>query len=162
MKTLAKCLGAIALVLAVLFAYLVAGAHLQVSLASEAVVPASDYAELFAQTMEGLATGELADRQFRAPDSEDIGDYCFIVADLSVGSFGLLPCEWIEAGVTPLPGDIVLAYNDVPDVPPLGRSKAQLFILARADAAQTGHGVWIEYYAYGMRMTADAKARTER
>ena len=159
MKNLAKCLGACALVLAVLFAYFIAGAHLQVSVSNETVVPASDYAELFAQTMERLSTGELADRQFKAPDSEDIADYAFIVADLSVGSFGLLPCEWIEVGVTPLAGDIALAFGDVPDIPPLGRAKTQLFILAKAGEAQTGHGVWIEYYAYGVHMTADAKAR---
>jgi len=159
MKTLAKCLGAIALVLAVLFAYLVAGTRLQVSVSNESIVPAAEYAQLFAQTMEGLRSGELAERQFSAAETEDIADYVFIVADLSVGSFGLLPCEWIRAGVTPMAGDVALAYNDVPDVPPLGRAKAQLFILAQADRAQTGHGVWIEYYAYGIRMNADAKVR---
>ncbi len=159
MKTLARCLGAIALVLAVLFAYLVAGAHLQVSITNEEAVPAAEYAELFAQTMERMRSGEFADRQFRAAPSEDISDYVFIVTDLSVGSFGLLPCEWLRAGVTPLEGDIVLAYNDLPDIPPLGRAKAQVFLLAEAGSARTGHGVWIEYYAYGVPMTADAKVR---
>lgn len=159
MKMLAKCLGAVTLVLAVIFAYLVAGTRLQVSASNETIIPAAEHSELFEQTMRAVRAGEMGDRLYSAAPQGDIDDYVFITIDVSVGSFGLLPCEWITAGVSPMEGDIALIQNRLPDAQPLGRQKGQIILLAEADRAQTGHHVWIEYYALGYRTYADAKLK---
>lgn len=159
MKTLSKCLAAVALVVAVIFAYLVAGTRLQVSVYNEYVVPAAQESERFARAQRSIQSGETGDRLYSAAPQGDIDDYVFIVLEMSVRSFGMLPCEWISAGVTPLPGDIALIENDVADLGPLGRTSAQIWILADKQTAQTGHGAWIDYYAFGIRSYADAKSR---
>ena len=159
MKMLAKCLGAVTLVLVVIFAYLVAGTRLQVSATNETIIPAAEQKELFEQAMRSIHAGEMDDRLYTAAPQGDIDDYVFITIDVSVGSFGLLPCEWITAGVSPLEGDIALIRNRLPDAQPLSRQKGQIILLAEADKAQTGHHVWIEYYAFGYRTYADAKMK---
>lgn len=159
MKMLAKCLGSVALVLAVIFAYLVAGVRLQASASNEIVIPAAQEQARFEDAMRRIESGELGGRLYGSVPQGDIDDYSFIVIDLSVGSFGLLPCEWITAGVSPLEGDIALVEYAVPDVEPLSRVSKQIWILAEADKAQTGHSVWIEYYAFGYKTYADAKIK---
>ena len=159
MKTLAKCLGSVALVLAVIFIYLIAGTRLQVSASNETVIPASQESERFEKAIRSIESGEMGDRLYTAAPKGDIDDYSFIVLDLSVGSFGVLPCEWITAGISPLEGDIALVEHTVPDVEPLSRVKTQIWILAETDRAQTGHSVWIEYYAFGYKTYADAKMK---
>ena len=159
MKTLAKSLGSVALVLAVAFAYLVFGARLQVSLLSENVVPAAAYPEVFEKTMEDIRTGVLTDRVYGDAGAGSIEDYCFVEMRLTARSFGLLPCQWVVVRVTPMPGDIALATEEMPDVAPLSRSEATVLVLAKADSVQTGHAAWIEYYAFGARSYADAVRR---
>lgn len=159
MKMLAKCLGSVTLVIAVIFAYLVAGTRLQVSVTAETIIPAAQESERFEQALRSIQSGEAGDRLYGAAPQGTIDDYSFIVLDLSVGSFGLLPCEWITAGISPMEGDIALIEYTVPDVGPLSRVKTQIWILAAADKAQTGHSAWIEYYAFGYKTYADAKLK---
>ncbi len=158
MKTLAKCLGSVALVLVLMAAWFVLGARLQVSVVNETIVPASEEPELFAQAMADLRSGALGGDVFVSAPEKDISEYSFVILEMRVGSFGLLPCEWITAGVTPLPGDIALVQKEIPDVGPLGRARAEICILADAAAAQTGHGAWIEYYAFGIHTYRDARS----
>lgn len=160
MKILAKYLSSVALVLAVIFACLVAGTRLQVSVCAENIIPAAQESERYEEALRQIESGALGNRLYSAVPQGDMDDYVFVVLDLSVRSFGLLPCEWITAGVTPLAGDIALIENSVPDVRSPGRSTAQIWILADAQTAQTGHGVWIEYYAFGVHTYADAKDLT--
>jgi len=159
MKTIAKTLGSIALVLIVVLVYLVAGTRLQVSAANETIIPAAQEPERFAQALRSVKSGEAGDRLYGALGSENIEDYCFITLDVKIGSFGLLPCEWITAGVSPLEGDIALVEYELPDAKPLSRSTTSIWILADAQRAQTGHHVWIEYYAFGYKTYLDAKMR---
>ena len=65
----------------------------------------------------------------------------------------------LEFFFSPMEGDIALIQNRLPDAQPLGRQKGQIILLAEADRAQTGHHVWIEYYALGYRTYADAKLK---
>ena len=157
MKMLAKCLGSVALVLAVIFAYLIAGTRLQVTISNEEIIPASQESELFYQALREIESGALGDRQYASLSGTDIDRYSFIALDLSIGSFGLLPCEWVRAGIAPKEGDVALLSSDLPDVQPLSRVKARLWILTEADRAQTGHSAWIEYYAFGYQVFADAR-----
>lgn len=158
MKTLAKSLGAVTLVLVVAFAYLVMGTRLQARVVSETVVPASAYPEAFASAMEKIRTGGFpGDRQYAETSSDKMEDYSFVEIRVSASSFGLLPCEWIEVRVTPLAGDIALAACALPDIDALSRAEATALVLARSDMATTGHGVWLEYYAFGAHTYVDAK-----
>jgi len=159
MKTFAKTMGALALVLAVILAYLVAGTRLQTSASNERIIPAVQESERFEQALRTVKSGAAGDRQYGVIGSDNIEDYCFVVLDITVGSFGLLPCEWVTAGITPMEGDIALVEADLPDIRPLSRSTTTIYILADAQKAQTGHHAWIEYYAFGYKTFADAKAR---
>ncbi|MDO4739448.1 MAG: hypothetical protein Q4A66_02165 [Eubacteriales bacterium] len=159
MKTLAKSLGAMALVLTVIFAYLVAGTRLQVSSSNETIIPAAQESERFEQAVRAIESGEIGDRLYSAGPIGDISEYSFITMDITVSSFGLLPCEWIRAGVAPLEGDVALVECELPDADLLSRNTTRIWILARSDSASTGHSAWIEYYAFGYKTYADAKAR---
>jgi len=159
MKMLAKSIGSVALVLAVIFAYLVAGTRLQVASGNERIVPAAQEPERFAQAVRAIESGQTGDRLYAAAPTGNIDEYCFIALDITVGSFGLLPCEWITAGIAPMEGDIALVEFDLPDAEPLSRRTTTVWILADAEKAQTGHRAWIEYYAFGYRTYADAKMK---
>lgn len=161
MKKLAKCLGSVTLILIVIFAYLVAGTRLMVSVTGETIIPAAQESERFAQALRKIKDGAIDDKLYTSVPTEDINEYSFIVLDLSIRSFGLLPCEWIQAGIAPMQGDIALVEADISDVGPLSRETPSLWILAEAGKAQTGHRAWIEYYAFGYPTVVDAKPRTE-
>lgn len=157
MKQLAKVLGVISVIFALIAAYLFAGAHLQLRVTETQIVAASEQPELFAASVRKLANGELGDRAYTQNVPESIDDCCFVRIRLNVRSFGLLPCEWITAGVTPLAGDIALVESRVPDIDALGSRQVDLWLLAEKGAVAEGRGVWIDYYAFGSPTYAEAQ-----
>lgn len=130
MKQLAKVLGVISVILALIAAYLFAGTHLQVRVTETQIVAASEQPELFAASVSRLANGELGDRAYTQNIPESADDCCFVRIRVNVRSFGLLPCEWITAGVTPLAGDIALVESRVPDIGALASRQVDLWLLA--------------------------------
>ena len=157
MKQLAKVLGVISVILALIAAYLFAGTHLQVRVTETQIVAASEQPELFAASVSRLANGELGDRAYTQNVPESADDCCFVRIRLNVRSFGLLPCEWITAGVTPLAGDIALVESRVPDIGALASRQVDLWLLAEKGAAADGRGVWIDYYAFGSPTYAESQ-----
>lgn len=156
-KSLSRILSGAAVLLFLLCVYCAAGTRLQVRIVQERIVPAQELPTLFTQVIEELSAGAHADSRFLPlPESRSPEDYALVELTLRAGSFGLLPCEWITAGVTPLPGDIALVRSSLPDIGPLGRAEERIYLLCEKHNAQTGHRAWITYYAFGIHMYKDA------
>lgn len=160
MKTLAKTLGAMLLVIALLAVYLIWGARLSVSVTNEYVVPASEMADEFESAMERISSGEIEDKCWFRPVSMDIEDYSFVVMEVTARSRGMLPCEWITAGITPLEGDHVLVSDRLDDIGAFGSSTGRILLLSDASTASTGHSLWLNYYAFGIKTCAEASGRS--
>ncbi len=157
MKTLAKTLAVLTLIAAVTLTWLIWGAHLRLTVISEDIIAASDHPEEFEKAVARLGSGELDAVCWRKPASLEIEDYSFIVITAEARSYGILPCEWITAGVSPLEGDYVLLNDRFDDIRALGSSKADIVILADSSLAAKGHKVWAEYYAFGIKTYSEAK-----
>ena len=138
MKTLAKILAGITLVVVAVLAYLILSSGLTLSVDIQTVPAAENLAEYVSRT-----------------GSEEGSNACSIVhIRVEAKNRGLIPAEWAQLNFSTLDGDIV-AYDLVggpSDIPAFGSDTFSVSLITSTPAARS---IWISYYLAGREVIAE-------
>ena len=151
MKSLAKFLTGITLVIAALLAYYLYSSNLPVAL-SVKQVSAAERSEEFNKIREDIENGKY--EGVTVPHSIDA--YSFVTLTVSAKNFSPFPAEWAQFVPKGMEGDIVLLPDDA-GPKDIGRFKEGAFtvtyLTSNPETYRTG---WLEYYILGRFHSVEA------
>lgn len=153
MKSFAKFLTGITLVVALLITYYILSSRLYMQVDIR-VVPARERAEDFAHVKENVDNGLYGD----IGDLEDIDAYYFASIVVKAKNYSLFSAEWAELSVRTIEGDVMLFARDIgpKDIGGFGADSFEVTLLTRASEQQRSG--WLEYYIFGRQHTLEVNA----
>lgn len=144
MKTFAKFLTGVTVVIVALLAYYIYSSNLALSV-NVTIVPASERADDFDKIAMDVQAGDYEN----ISALRSMEEYYFVTIDVSAKNFSPFPAEWAQFVPRPIEGDVIIASQDAgpKDIERFkeGRFSVTLLTTAR-ETTRTG---WLEYYVFG-------------
>jgi len=149
MRSLAKALTGITVVIVLLFIYILYSARLHVVLVDVSVQSASEQETIFRNVQASAARGEAGITIFDSDFNRSADQYDFISLTYEITNFGLFPAEWLDLNVIPGAGDQLQVSELLPDISGLRKARLTTVILTQKGGANIERAAELEYYVLG-------------
>ncbi len=154
MKSFAKFLTGITLVIVALLAYYLYSSNLPVVVSSKQV-SATEKSEEFYKIREDIENGKYEG----VSGLHSIDVYSFVTLTVSAKNFSPFPAEWAQFVPKGADGDVVVLLNDA-GPKDIGRFKeAEFTVTILTSSPETVRSGWLEYYILGRFHSVEAQPR---
>ena len=155
MKKLAIFLTVVTAIALILVFYQLYASNLRLEVTRVDITPASQRADAFGGLLTAARRGDLEHSLYRADIPDDPAQCVLVTITLSLRNHGLLPAEWIDVEVEPMPGDYLRVPNASIDLRALRYTDLSIVLLSGLESAGEPRPLHITYYVLGrpMRLT---------
>jgi len=116
------------------------------------IASASERADAFGGLLTAARRGDLEHSLYRADIPDDPAQCALVTITLNLRNHGLLPAEWIDVEVEPMPGDYLRVPNASIDLRPLRFTDLSIVLVSSPDGAGEPRPLHITYYVLGRPM----------
>lgn len=156
MKSLAKFLTGITVVVVLLVGYYILSSTLSTTVTVQ-VQPASQRAEDFESLKSDVAAGKYEG----VYSLGDIGSYSFVTVNVEAENFCVFPAEWAQLFLKEEPGDLLTLTSDS-GPKDIDRFKADEFsVTLLTESSEPFRGGWLDYYIFGRSHSIEVFPKTD-
>lgn len=150
MKSLAKFLAVIALIVVLLGVYIVRSSTISVTPAGALVESAADRQSAFVSLSESAAVGSPSLVLYNTEISADPSEYIFVTYTLKISNRNLLAAEWLQIALESQSGDVLMIKPAIEDIDPMSELDVTLVLMTgRSNSTSYTRNAVLTYYVYG-------------
>lgn len=152
MKKLAVGLTLLTVIALTLVIYQLTAGRLQLEVTRVDITPATQRADAFQGLRAAAERGDLEQSLYRADIPEDPAQCALVTITLNLRNQGLLPAEWIDVQVEPMPGDYLRVPSASINLGALRYTEASIVLLSSPEGAGEPRPLHVTYYLFGRPM----------
>lgn len=154
MRSLAKFLAVVTLIVAVLGVYLVQASEISVAPAGALVESAADRQSAFDSLTQSAAVGSPDLVLYNTDIAADPSEYIFVTYTVKISNRNLLAAEWLQISLEPQSGDVLMIKPAIEDISPLSSADVTLVLMtSRSNSTSYTRNASLTYYVYGHEYT---------
>ncbi len=154
MKSLAKFLAVVTLIVVLLGVYLVRASVISITPAGALVESAADRQSAFDSLTQSAAVGSPDLVLYNADISADPAEYIFVTYTVKISNRNLIAAEWLQISIESQSGDVLMIKPSIEDIAPISSADVTLVLMTnRSNSTSYSRNATLTYYVYGHEYT---------